>query len=79
MKIETNLFFWLLNNEFANILQIVRSFSPLFSNGCLLEAGILLKNVQKMVNFRVKIGGWAFISAWALIRDFTVSDILYTI
>ena len=40
--------------------------------GVLLEAGILVRNVQKMVIFRVQIGGWAFIRAWAFIRDFKV-------
>ena len=58
MKIKTNMFFWRLNNEFANILQKVRSFCPLFFSGRLLEAGIpLLRNVEKMVIFRVQIGG----------------------
>ena len=28
MKIKTNMFFWRLNNEFANILQKVRLFCP---------------------------------------------------
>ena len=28
MKIKTNMFFWRLNNEFANILQKVGSFCP---------------------------------------------------
>ena len=46
---------------------------PFISNGRLLEAGILVRNGQKMVIFRVQIRGWAFIRAWALVRDFTVS------
>ena len=29
MKIKTNMFFWRLNNDFANILQKVRSFHPI--------------------------------------------------
>ena len=32
----------------------------------------MVRNVKKMVIFRVQIGGWAFIRAWGLIRDFTV-------
>ena len=47
-------------------------FPPFISNGRLLEAGILVRNVQKMNIFRVQIGGWAFNRAWAFIRDFTV-------
>ena len=46
----------------------------LFSNGHLLEADIFLRNVQKIVILRVQIVGWAFIRAWAFIRDFTVSE-----
>ena len=60
--------FWQLNSELGNILQKVRSVFPhLF-----LEAGILVRNVKRIVIFRVQIGGWAFIRAWAFIRDFTV-------
>ena len=47
-------------------------FPPFISNGRLLEAGILVRNVKKMDILRVQIGGWAFIRAWAFIRDFTV-------
>ena len=56
MNIKTNMFFWSLNNEFANTLQKVR-FCPIFSNGCVLEAGIFLRYVTKIVIFRVQIGG----------------------
>ena len=38
MKIKTSMFFWSLNNEFANTLQ-----NPIFSNGRVLEAGIFLR------------------------------------
>ena len=54
MKIKTSMFFWSLNNEFANTLQ-----NPIFSNGRVLEAGIFLRYmyVTKNGNFRVQIGG----------------------
>ena len=48
-------------------------FSLFFSNGRLLEAGILPRIVNKITIFSVKIGGWAFITAWAFNRNFTVS------
>ena len=50
MKIKTNMFFWSLNNEFANKLQKVR-FCPILSNGRVLEAGIFLRYVTKNGNF----------------------------
>ena len=56
MKIKTNMFFWSLNNEFANTLQKVR-FCLIFSNGRVLEAGIFLRYVTKNGIFRVQIGG----------------------
>ena len=41
----------------------------------LLEAGILVRNVQKMVIFKSPIRGWPFIRVWAFIRDFTVGQV----
>ena len=37
-----------------------------------------MKAYQKMVIFRVQIGRWAFIRAWAFIRDFTVLNFIHT-
>ena len=65
MKIKTKMFFWRLNNEFANKLQNV-VFQWAFIRGWYF-AEKCLKN-----GFRVQIEGWAFIRAWAFIRDITV-------
>ena len=41
--------FWQLNIELRNITAVGKIvFSPFISNGLLLEAGILVRNVQKM-------------------------------
>ena len=60
--------FWQLNSELRNILQSVRSVFP----WRLLEADILVRNIQENDIFRVQIGGSAFIRAWAFIRAFMV-------
>ena len=49
-------------------------FSPFFSSGRLIEAFVLPRNGQNIAIFSVQIGGWAFIRAWASIRDFTVCE-----
>ena len=43
------------------------------SSGRLIEAFVLPRIVQNIAIFSVEIGGWAFIRAWASIRDFTES------
>ena len=58
-------------NSEANSVRYVRFFS-IFSSGRLIEAFVLPRIVRNIANFSVKIGGWAFIRAWASIRDFTV-------
>ena len=73
MKIKTNMFFWRLNNDFANILQKVRSFAPLFFQWVFIRGWYFAEESLKIVIFSVQIGGLAFIRAWAFIRDFTVS------
>ena len=41
--------FWQLKIELRNITAVGKiGFSPFISNGLLLEAGILVRNVQKM-------------------------------
>ena len=47
-------------------------FFSTFSSGRLIEAFVLPRIVQNIAIFSVQIGGWAFIRAWASIRDFTV-------
>ena len=47
-------------------------FLSIFSSGRLIEAFVLPRIVQNIAIFSVEIGGWAFIRAWASIRDFTV-------
>ena len=66
MKIKTNMFFWRLNNEFANILQKVRSFCPIVIQLAFIRGWYFAEKCLKMVIFRVQVGGWAFI------RDFTI-------
>ena len=58
-------------NSEANSVRYVRFFS-IFSSGRLIEAFVLPRIVQNIAIFSVEIGGWAFIRAWASIRDFTV-------
>ena len=52
-------------------------FFSIFSSGRLIEAFVLPRIVQNIAIFSVEIGGWAFIRAWASIRDFTVSRIWF--
>ena len=58
-------------NSEANSVRCVRFFS-IFSSGRLIDAFVLPRIVQNIAIFSVEIGGWAFIRAWASIRDFTV-------
>ena len=74
MKIKTITFFCGLNNEFANILQKVRSFCPIVFQWVFIRGWYFAEKCLKMVIFRVQIGGWAFIRAWAFIRDFKVLE-----
>ena len=47
--------FWQLYIELRNITAVGKiGFSPFISNGLLLEAGILVRNVQKMDNLESK-------------------------
>ena len=72
MKIKTNMFFWRLNNEFANILQKLRSFCSIVFQWAFIRGWYFAEKCLNMVIFRVQIVGWAFIRARAFIRDFTV-------
>ena len=72
------MFFWRLNNEFANILQKLRLFCPIVFQWGFIRGWYFAEKCLKMVI----IGGWVFIRALAFIRDFTVnlfleSKILY--
>ena len=69
MNIKINMFFWSLNNEFANTLQKVR-FCPIFSSGRVLEASIFLRYVTKNGIFRVQIVGGCLQEHKVFIKDF---------
>ena len=57
MKIKTNTFFLRLNNEFANILQKVRSLCPIVFQWALIRGQYFAEKGKKMVMFRAQIGG----------------------
>ena len=57
MKIKTNKLFWRLNNEFANILQKVRSFCPIVFQWTFIRGWYFAVKCLKIVIFRVQIGG----------------------
>ena len=72
--ITPNMFFWRLNNEFANILQKVRSFCPIVFQWAYIRGQYFAEKCLKYGSFLVQKGGWEFIRALALIRDFTVKS-----
>ena len=49
MKIKTNMFFWRLNNEFANILQKVRLFCPIVFQWAFIRGWYFAEKCLKMV------------------------------
>ena len=57
MKIKTNMFFWRLNNEFANILQKVRSFCPIVFQWAFISRWYFDEKCLKNGHFRIQIGG----------------------
>ena len=56
MKIKSNMFFWRLNNDFANILQKVRSFAPLFFQWVFIRGWYFAEECLKMVILESKYG-----------------------
>ena len=57
MKLKTNMFYWQLNTELANILQKVRSFCPIVLQWAFIRGWYFSEKCLKMVICRVQIGG----------------------
>ena len=73
MKIKTNMFFWQLNNEFANILQKVRSFCLIVLQWAFIRGWYFAEKCLKMFIFRVQIGGGGLLEAGCLLEILQIS------
>ena len=56
MKIKTNMFFWRLNNDFANILQKVRSFRPIVFQSVFIRGWYFVEKCLKNGHFQCPKG-----------------------
>ena len=68
MKIKTNMFFWRLNNEFANILQKVRSFCPIVFQWAFIRGWYFSEKLSKNGHFKSPNRGWRLLEHGRLLE-----------